>query len=149
MKTYTDVLTYLQSIPQDATEARKWQAVRTASRRLMKTHGVADAAKWKIEALPSQAHTRYGDCNFHRRRIRYRTDHVKGWWTTTLTSTIVHEVAHAITAAEMVRQGRRGTGGHGPMWKGTAAALGLTGAQAHNLPRPTIEILKSTLAGAV
>lgn len=134
IKNLSDVEAKLKSIPADASPAKKWQALRTVTRGLLRTYGVPNAAAWMIKALPPQAYTRYGDCAYWTRVIRYRNSLVKDWRAEQLAATVIHEASHAITYTELKRQGKRGTGGHGSMWRGTAAALGLPGAQAHNLP---------------
>lgn len=138
--TMDDVQAYLSGIPATASDARKWQAVRVATRRLLTAHGVPNAKVWTIEALPPQAYSRYGDCNGDYRRIRYRNAHVTDWWHVTLAATVVHEAAHAVVYVEHQRQGIRGTGGHGKMWRGQAAAMGLREARANNLPSPSSTI---------
>lgn len=135
IRTLDDVTAYLLSIPEGAPVNHKWRAVRTVTHRLMRAHGLTNASTWSVEALPQQAYSRYGDCNYNLRRIRYRRRHVEDWWPITLAATIVHEVAHAVTGQEMRRQGRPGSGGHGRMWRGQATVMGLLNAQAHNLPK--------------
>ena len=141
LRNVDDVLAYLRTIPADATDARKWQAVKTATHSMLRMHGVPNPSTWVVEALPPQAHQRHGDCYWSIRRIRYRKQFVTAWWTTSLAHVIAHECAHAITGAEMSRQGKRGNGGHVPMWKGTAAALGLNEGRpgAKTLPRANSE----------
>jgi hypothetical protein len=129
-----EVIAYLRTIPQDAPESRKWQAVRTATRAVLRSQSVPNVGQWAVEPLPPQAYSRYGDCNWNARRIRYRKQHVREWWPITLGHTIIHEAAHAITANEIRLQGKRGTGGHGPLWRGVMATMGLPQGRAHNLP---------------
>lgn len=134
--TQTEVEAYLAAVPAEASEARRWQAVKTATQRMMRTHGMTDAGKWKIGPLTGHGPKTYGMCYVWARVIRYRPELVREWWTDTLAATITHEVAHAVTAHELRLQGKTGDGGHGPMWRGTAAALGLREARARNLPGP-------------
>lgn len=136
IKNLADVRAYLDALPKEATEKQRWQALRTVTRRLMREHGMTDATKWTIEPLPHQATWRYGDCASWLRRIRYRGEHVTNWWTETLAETVVHEAAHALTSHALKQQGRLDNVVHGPMWKATAAAMGLKEARATSLPVP-------------
>lgn len=135
VRNLVEVDRYLRAIPVDASEARHWQAVTVATRSLMREHGIEHTAAWTVGPLPPQAYRRFGDCHTTTRRIRYSKQFVHEWWVSDLAHTITHEVAHAIADIEWRRQGRPGYGPrHGPMWRGTAAALGLFQAKAHNLP---------------
>lgn len=127
LRTWSQVADYIDAVPEDASPARRWQAARTATRRLLRAYGV-DGSKWKVEALPPQATALFGDCWTIARTIRYRRSMVETpAKAEELAATIVHEVAHAIVETE--HRAARSTGkrkpGHGPMWKGQMAAMGL------------------------
>lgn len=124
LRTAADVEAYLRAVPADVSEARRWQAVRTATRHLLAQYGVPNASSWLIEKLPHQATSRFADCYPALRRIRYDKEAVQKWWCGDLAAHIVHEVAHAVCAHERQMRGERGTGNHGPMWRGTMAAMG-------------------------
>lgn len=135
LATRQQVEDYLRTIPADASEARRWQACRTATRALIRSAGLGQhAADWTVVPLPHQATWRYGDCNGPMRRIRLRREFVLKWWASDLSHTIVHEAAHAITWHEGNRQGRRQPA-HGPMWRGVMATMGMPQGRAKNLPK--------------
>lgn len=135
LRNHDDVLAYLRSIPEGASTARRWQAVRTATRRLLTAYGVPNATKWTVEKLPPQATASMGDCYGELRRIRYLKQCVEGFWINDLASLIVHEVAHAVVYHEMGELGLRSKtygagahGGHGKMWRGVMATMGVPNA---------------------
>jgi hypothetical protein len=133
-KNLGEVEAYLRTIPADAADNVKWRAVTTATRAVMRGAGMPNVGQWKVTALPPQAHQRHGDCAHWSRTIRYRKQFVHEWWITDLTYLIIHESAHAITSWEMSRQGKYGSGGHGPMWRGVMATLSYADGRAKNLP---------------
>jgi hypothetical protein len=139
LRTVEDVDRYLRSVPTDASKARRWQAVRTATHALLREYGVADWKLWTVDQGAINM-TNYGLCwSGSRRTIHYRRRIVNEWWLDTLPATIVHEAAHAIADREFRAQRRGHSAHHGPFWRGQAASMGLFSAQAQNLPTHEVD----------
>ncbi len=125
LRTFEDVKDFLATVAPDATDTRKWQAVRTATRNLLRQYGISNASQWEIIVLPHQATWRMGDADYRQRRIRFAKKVVHNFWINDLASIILHEVAHAVVAHELCARGDYSGGGHGPMWKGQMAVMGI------------------------
>ncbi|WP_159599725.1 SprT-like domain-containing protein [Agromyces humi] len=97
------------------------QALRLG-RELMAQHGLAG---WTISY--DRAEIRSGLCKYGPKQITLGRAFVASAGEPAVRNVILHEIAHALVGAYVVRYGRRVRSGHGPEWKELAISIGCDG----------------------
>ncbi|MFE6966715.1 SprT-like domain-containing protein [Agromyces sp. NPDC057679] len=97
-------------------------AATALARKLMNEHGLSD---WHL-ALGS-AERRMGSCHYRTTTIRLSRLYIAAAEERQVRNTILHEIAHALVGAYVVRGLSRVRSGHGPEWKKKAIEIGCDG----------------------